>query len=112
MCNDRTMFNEYKTNTNPANTIATVGSYTQAKGYGSVTLTAIQSNNSTVTVTLTDVFHMPSLKVNLLSRLTVKRKGIYINGKTETLRYSHNDHEICKFQSLHSAMRICTVLTG
>jgi len=28
MCNDRTMFNEYKTNTNPANTIATAGSYT------------------------------------------------------------------------------------
>ena len=112
MCNDRTMFNEYKTNTNPANTIVTAGSYTRAEGYGSITLTAIQSNNLTVTVTLTDVFYMLSLEVNLLSRPTVKRKGIYINGKTETLRYSHNDHEICKFQSLHSAMRICTVLTS
>ena len=91
MCNDRTMFNEYKTNTNPANTIVTAGSYTQAKGYRSITLTAIQSNNSTITVTLKDVFHMLSLKVNLLSRPTIKRKGIYINGKTETLRYSHND---------------------
>jgi len=106
------MFDEYKTNTNPANTIVTAGSYTRAEGYGSVTLTAIQSNNSTVTVTLKDVFHMPSLEVNLLSGPTIKRKGIYIDGKTETLRYSHNDHEICKFQSLHSAMRICTILTG
>jgi transposase InsO family protein len=112
MCNDRTMFDEYKTNTNPANTIATAGSDTRAEGYGSVTLTAIQSDNSTVTITLKDVFHMPSLEVNLLSGPTIKRKGVYIDGKTETLRYSRNDQEICRFQSLHSAMRICTVLTS
>jgi transposase InsO family protein len=112
MCNDRTMFDEYKINTNPANTIATAGSDTRAEGYGSVTLTAIQSDNSTVTITLKDVFHMPSLEVNLLSGPTIKRKGVYIDGKTETLRYSRNDQEICRFQSLHSAMRICTVLTS
>jgi len=53
---------------------------------------------------------MLSLEVNLLSRLTIIRKGIYIDGKTETLRYSHNDQEICRFQSLYLAMRICTVL--
>jgi len=48
MCNDRTLFDEYKENTNPANTITTAGSNTRAKGYGTVTITAIQSNNSTI----------------------------------------------------------------
>jgi len=86
MCNDRTMFNEYKVNTNPANTIATARADTRAKGYGTVTITAIQTNNSTVVLKLQDVFHMPSLKVNLLSRLTIMEKGVYINGLTHTLR--------------------------
>jgi hypothetical protein len=100
MCNDRTMFNEYKVNTNPANTIATARANTRAAGYGTVTITAIQTDNSTAVLKLENVFHMPSLGINLLSRLTIMAKGMYINGLTHTIRQEYNKLEICKFQSL------------
>jgi len=83
MCNDRTLFDEYKENTNPKNTIITASSNTRAKGYSTVTITAIQSNNSTIVLKLENVFHMLSLAVNLLSSPTIMEKGLYINGLTQ-----------------------------
>jgi len=82
MCNDRTLFDEYKENTNPKNTITTASSNTQAEGYGTVTITAIQTDNLTIVLKLENVVHMPSLAVNLLSSLTIIEKGLYIDGLT------------------------------
>jgi len=39
MYNNRTLFNEYKVNTNPINTIIIASSNTYAKGYSIVTIT-------------------------------------------------------------------------
>jgi hypothetical protein len=110
MCNDRNMFDEYRVNTNPAKTIATASGDTRAEGYGTVRITAIQTDNTTMVIVLQHVFHMPSLGVNLLSGPTMKKKGFYIDGLTNTIRHEEDQSEICKFQSLDSAMRICTVI--
>jgi len=75
-----------------------------------VTITAIQSNNSTIVLTLENVFHMLSLAVNLLSGLTIMEKGLYIDGLTQTIRHEYDKSEICKFQPLRKAIRICTVI--
>jgi len=112
MCNDRTLFDEYRVNMNPANTITTAGGNTRAEGYGTVTITAIQTNNSRIVIKLLDVFHVPSLGVNLLSGPTLKKKGVYIDSLTNTIRHESDKSEVCKFQLLDSAMRICTVSTG
>jgi len=82
MCNDRTLFDEYKVNTNPESTITTASSNTRAEGYGTVTITAVQTDNSTIVLKLENVFHMPSLTVNLLSGPTIMEKGLYIDGLT------------------------------
>jgi hypothetical protein len=112
MCNDRTMFDGYRRNTNPANTIFTSGSTTRAEGYGTVTITAVRSDNSTAVIILHNVVHMPSLKVNVLSGPIIMAKGMYIDGFTKTIRSRSDKSELCKFQALNSAMRICTTLTS
>ena len=112
MCNDRTLFDEYKENTNPENTITTAGSNTRAEGYGTVTITALQTDNSTIVLKLENVFHMPNLTVNLLSGPTIMEKGLYIDGLTQTIRYEYDKSEICKVQPLRKAIRICTVIPG
>jgi len=75
-----------------------------------VTITAIQTDNSPIVLKLENVFHMPSLTVNLLSGPTIMEKGLYIDGLTHTIRLEYDKSKICKFQLLRKAIRICTVV--
>ena len=67
MCNDRQMFDEYQENENQDSTIVTAGANTRAARFGSVKITVLKSDNTTLTVTLADVIHLPTLGINLLS---------------------------------------------
>ena len=112
MCNDRQMFDEYQENENQDSTIVTAGANTRAAGFGSVKITVLKSDNTTLTVTLADVIHLPTLGINLLSGPRLRQKGVYIDGFTNTLRFQKDQTELCEFTDLQATMRIRTAVTG
>jgi len=108
MCNDRNLFEDYIINPSKELSITTAGSNTRAEGKGSVILDVIKRDKGITRVRLENVLHMPNLAVNLISGPQLTQKGVYIDGRTRTIRFESNRSEICSFQALDTHMKILT----
>ena len=67
---------------------------TQAVGYGSITFDAKHLDGTTFPLTLKDVYHLPSLPVNILSRTAIEDYGFYLCCDTHTIRKKSTKEEL------------------
>jgi hypothetical protein len=108
MCGDRTLFLEYRENTDPSLVIQTASDRVQLIRTGTVHLTLFTSNNEEVQVKLLDVVYMPGLTTNLLSRIRIQTIGVYIDGLAKVLRYMKTKQELCAYDTTNTAMIVRT----
>jgi hypothetical protein len=85
MTHDQSLFKTYtKSETLPEFT--TAGKVVQPIGIGTVIIDAVHSKGHTVQLVLTNVYHLPSLPINLFSGTYIREYGVYVCGKTNTIR--------------------------
>lgn len=93
MTHDRTLYQIYtKSETLPS--FETAGKLVRPIGVGKMTVYAENSSGHTVPLILSNVYHLPSLPINLFSGTYIREFGAYICGKTNTIRQADNGHEI------------------
>jgi len=59
-----------------------------------VTIYTENLTDSTIPFTLSNVYHLPTLPINLLSGTYIREHGAYVCGKTDTTQQIENDHKI------------------
>jgi hypothetical protein len=66
----------------------------KAVGYGTVKIPLLRKDGSVITATIQNVKHVPTFWTNLISVFNVEHKGLYVDGRTNTLRTRSNNEEI------------------
>jgi hypothetical protein len=93
MTHDRALFQTYtKSNTLPE--FETAGKMVRPIGIGTVVIHTENSSGQTVPLTLSNVYHLPTLPINLFSGTYIRERGAYVCGKTDTIRRIDDDYEI------------------
>jgi len=72
---ERRLFTEYTENTDPNQSVQTANESVCPAGKGTIKVTLVKTDDSEVTVKLTDVIHLPQLGTNLLSGVKMHQKG-------------------------------------
>ena len=93
LCHDQALFQTYtKSGTLPM--FNTANGMTRAIGYGSVTIEVEHPDGTTFPLKLKDVYHLPSLPINILSGTVIEKYGFYLCCDTHTIRSKSTKEEL------------------
>ena len=92
---NRALFSNYRAEITQ---VVIAGGTVKSQGTGTVFLDLICRNGDVRTFQLTNVLYIQELPYNLFSAIVIKKHGMYVNGKTETICFINSGREAASYE--------------
>lgn len=100
VCNDLSCFTDYNVYKEPVEKL-TGDSTSKALGVGKVKIDVVLPNGKKDRYEITNVEYIPGMHTNIISQSHLYTKGVYHNGRFNTMNFLSNDSPWCKLTARH-----------